>query len=404
MNIPNEFTTLNEVANFTSKNYSEFNFKKIKKLKNRFFNENGKFLKYCHIFKHILHLRYFENKIKKTIIMGIIVKIPSLLKISNSLNIIEIWMSSIKNFFKRTSFILVKGEGEIWEFNFVKKNVKKKNLIKIIFLFGTSFWIVDIPPLFPQFFEIKKPFFRINLANSFNWKMCLSKNLIISGDISGKITIFDTNKNLKINQFTHNTEKICPIGDLTLLESIQRERKILIVGGYDGVLKIWSILKKIVPLKEIHFNKRWLVKLSAHQFDENFILISANFENGFFGLIWFNDKIKILKSFLNQGSSLLNHYLPNYIISAGNDGYINSIEFNSPKFDHIDYLNLMDNPSFLFNLGFKSKINNTLIQSTGIKFQINNINFKKVNFDKKYFYVSGFWGIILQINLFNDHI
>ena len=72
--------------------------------------------------------------------------------------------------------------------------------------------------------------------------------------------------------------------------------------------------------------------------------------------------------------------------------------------DHIDYLNLMDNPSFLFNLGFKSKINNTLIQSTGIKFQINNINFKKVNFDKKYFYVSGFWGIILQINLFNDHI
>jgi len=188
------------------------------------------------------------------------------------------------------------------------------------------------------------------------------------------------------------------------LESIQRERKILIVGGYDGVLKIWSILKKIVPLKEIHFNKRWLVKLSAHQFDENFILISANFENGFFGLIWFNDKIKILKSFLNQGGSLLNHYLPNYIISAGNDGYINSIEFNSPKFDHIDYLNLMDNPSFLFNLGFKSKINNTLIQSTGIKFQINNINFKKVNFDKKYFYVSGFWGIILQINLFNDHI
>ena len=137
---------------------------------------------------------------------------------------------------------------------------------------------------------------------------------------------------------------------------------------------------------------------------ENFILISANFENGFFGLIWFNDKIKILKSFLNQGSSLLNHYLPNYIISAGNDGYINSIEFNSPKFDHIDYLNLMDNPSFLFNLGFKSKINNTLIQSTGIKFQINNINFKKVNFDKKYFYVSGFWVIILQINLFNDHI
>jgi hypothetical protein len=399
MNFQNEFTILKEIANFTPKNYLDFEVKKNLKMKNRFFSEGGNFLKYCHVSKNILQIRNFEDKIRKFAILGIIVKNHLLSKISNFNNIIEVWLSSIKNFFKRTSLIMVIGEGEIWEFNFVKKVQKKNTIIQTIVLFGTSLWIFDIPLYLPQFFKIKKPFFRINLANSFNWKMCLGKSLIISGDINGKITIFDTTKNLKITQFTHNIEKKSPIGDLTLLEYVKGERKILIVGGYDGFLKIWSIFKKIIPLKEIHFNKRWLVKISSHQFDENYILISVNFENGFFGLIWFNDKIKILKSFLNQGGSILNYYLPNYMISAGNDGYVNFIELNSPKLNQRDLSNLMDNSSFVFNIGFKPKINNTIVQSSGIKFQINSLNFKKINFGGTYFLISGLWGIILHINL-----
>jgi WD40 repeat protein len=399
MNFQNEFTILKEVANFTPKNYLDFEVKKILKMKNRFFNEGGNFLKYCHVLKNILQIRNVEDKIRKLVILGIIVKNPLLSKISNSSNIIEVWLSSIKNFFKRTSLIMVIGEGEIWEFNFVKKIQKKNFIIQTIVLFGTSLWIFDIPLYIPQFFKIKKPFFRINLANSFNWKMCLGKSLIISGDINGKITIFDTTKNLKITQFTHNLEKKSPIGDLTLLEYVKGERKILIVGGYDGFLKIWSIFKEITLLKEIHFNKRWLVKIGSHQFDENYILISVNFENGFFGLIWFNEKIKIIKSFLNQGGSILNYYIRNYMISAGNDGYVNFIELNSPKFNQRDYLNLMDNSSFVFNLGFKPKMNNTIVQSSGIKFQIKSLNFKNINFGRTYFLVSGFWGIILHFNL-----
>ncbi len=119
-------------------------------------------------------------------------------------------------------------------------------------------------------------------------------------------------------------------------------------------------------------------------------MISVNFENGFFGLIWFNDKIKILKSFLNQGGSILNYYLPNYMISAGNDGYVNFIELNSPKLNQRDLSNLMDNSSFVFNLGFKPRMNNTLVQSVGIKFQINSLNFKNIDFDGTYFLISAF--------------
>jgi len=207
MNFQNEFTILKEVANFTPKNYLDFEVKKILKMKNRFFNEGGNFLKYCHVFKNILQIRNVEDKIRKIVILGIIVKNPLLSKISNSSNIIEIWLSSIKKNFKRTSLIIVIGEGEIWEFNFVKKVQKKRTIIQTIVLFGTSLWVFDIPSYLPQFFKIKKPFFRINLANSFNWKMCLGENLIISGDINGKITIFNTTRNLKITQFTHNIEK-----------------------------------------------------------------------------------------------------------------------------------------------------------------------------------------------------
>ena len=100
MNFQNEFTILKEVANFTPKNYLDFEVKKILKMKNRFFNEGGNFLKYCHVFKNILQIRNVEDKIRKIVILGIIVKNPLLSKISNSSNIIEIWLSSIKKIFK----------------------------------------------------------------------------------------------------------------------------------------------------------------------------------------------------------------------------------------------------------------------------------------------------------------
>ena len=158
MNFQNEFTILKEIANFTPKNYLDFEVKKNLKMKNRFFSEGGNFLKYCHVSKNILQIRNFEDKIRKFAILGIIVKNHLLSKISNFNNIIEVWLSSIKNFFKRTSLIMVIGEGEIWEFNFVKKIQKKNFIIQTIVLFGTSLWIFDIPLYIPQFFKIKKPF------------------------------------------------------------------------------------------------------------------------------------------------------------------------------------------------------------------------------------------------------
>jgi hypothetical protein len=131
---------------------------------------------------------------------------------------LEFWVSSAKNFLKRVCLILIKGEGEIWQFSLIQKNHKDKKSIRIVLLFGTSIWIFDISSFLPQFVKIHSPFFKIQLANLFQWKMCLGKNLIITGDICGKITILNTWKNLEVFQINHNKNINNPVGDLKLIE------------------------------------------------------------------------------------------------------------------------------------------------------------------------------------------
>jgi len=400
---PNLFPVLSEIVNFRSKEYSKYQKYDFKNLKNRFFNQTGNFTYICHIFRNILQINWTQVKFKKIVLVGLNSRKSIQSKVGKSKNILEIWLSSTKNIFKRVCLILLKGEGDIWQFNFVKKLRENRILIRIILLFGTSIWIFDISPSLPQFLKIKNPFFKINLANVFQWKMCLGKSVIITGDISRKITFLNIKENIIINQFTHNKEKKVPIGDIKIIEINENTPKLLITGGYDGVLKIWSFCKKIFILKEIQFRKRWLIKISVTMFKEDYVLMLISFENGFESIVSVNNKIRIIKNYSNQGSSLLVYFLTKYIISAGNDGYINFIEINSPKTNKMDYLNLMSNPSFFVNWGIKSRLNNTTIQSIGVKYQNNQINFQKYISDRIFFSISGINGIVIVIGIKNKN-
>ena len=388
------FPNLKEIANFNSKEYSEFKLKYWQKYKNCFFNENGNITNSCHIFRNILQTCFVKSGFKKTFIIGMIVKKSMHLEILKSENILEIWMSSDKNFLKRITLILIKGGGDIWQFNLIKKNQKEKILLRSILLFGTSIWIFDLPTCLPQFLNIKTPLFIINLANFFHWKMCFGKNILITGDISGKVTVINIANRLELLQFAHNRKRKIPIGDLKLLEFGVSDRKILVTGGFDGVLRIWSLFGKIVPLKKIKFNRRWIIKLDFNLFYENYILISVGLENGFWSLVCFNDKIKAIKTFLNQGSSIATYPFPNNIISIGNDGYVNLIELNSPQIQKKHYLNLLDNPNFLFNWGKKPKLNNTNVQSIGVKFHFVHLNVLKTSEFNSNLSIFGFSGAI----------
>mmetsp|Transcript_52237 Transcript_52237/g.84483 ORF Transcript_52237/g.84483 Transcript_52237/m.84483 type:complete len:415 (-) Transcript_52237:726-1970(-) len=396
---PNLFPILGEILNFKSKEYSNCKKYEFKPVKNKFFSQNGKFTNMCHIFRVVLQINWCQTKFKKTLLVGINTRksIYSIFLKFN--NILEVWISSLKNIFKRVSFILVKGEGDVWQFNFVKKLKNGRILIKIVLLFGTSIWITNVPPAFPQFLIIKKPLFKINLANLFQWKMCLGEGIIITGDISGKITILNVKESIIINQFTHNKEKKIPIGDIKLIEFDNNTPKLLITGGYDGVLRIWSFCRKIFALKEIQFKNRWLVKIGLTVLKENYILILVGFENGFESILSFNNKIKVITSYSNQGSSSLIHFFSKYIISTGNDGFINFIEINSPENKRLDYLRLLNNPYFFVNWGIKPKLNNTILQSIGIKYQYSQINFQVYDLDHFYFSITGITGILIFVRI-----
>lgn len=87
----------------------------------------------------------------------------------------------------------------------------------------------------------------------------------------------------------------------------------------------------------------------------------------------------------------------------GNDGFLNFTEINSPKTANLNYLDLFDTRSFFFNWGIKSKINNTIFQSIGIKYQNNHINFQRIIPEVFTFSVSGFHGIIAVFCLNNNN-
>lgn len=232
--------------------------------------------------------------------------------------------------------------------------------------------------------------------------MHVAKNIILTGDIYGRVTIIKNTKNLKISQIIHNKQENNPIGDLKLIEFGDKRPNLLITGGFDGTLKIWSILKKIILLKEIRFNKRWLIQIDFKLFKEESMFIFVNFENGFIGIISFYDKFKIFKKYFNQGNSKIVGIFSNYTISVGNDGYVNFIEINSPISKPLNVLNLFDNPSFFFRWGIKPKLNNTIAQSVGTRYQNNNIKLHLNESNEIEFSVSGFHGVIIFFDLKSD--
>ena len=238
----NTFSKMKEVANFKSKEYSKYK-KEKKSLKNLFFNQTGDNIKFYHFFRNILQVCSMVSKFNQALIIGINPKKTIYSKILGINSVLEICILGNRNFLKRISLVLIKGEDDIWQFEFVKMTKKNKIFTRSILLFGTSIWIFDIPQFLPQFIYITKPFLKIGLANLFQWKMCLGKNLIVTGDISGKITLLNIRKNLRIIQFYHNNELKIPIGDLKLIRFNKSPTKLLLVGGYDGNLKIWSIYK-----------------------------------------------------------------------------------------------------------------------------------------------------------------
>ena len=394
----NTFSKMKEVANFKSKEYSKYK-KEKKSLKNLFFNQTGDNIKFYHFFRNILQVCSMVSKFNQALIIGINPKKTIYSKILGINSVLEICILGNRNFLKRISLVLIKGEDDIWQFEFVKMTKKNKIFTRSILLFGTSIWIFDIPQFLPQFIYITKPFLKIGLANLFQWKMCLGKNLIVTGDISGKITLLNIRKNLRIIQFYHNNELKIPIGDLKLIRFNKSPTKLLLVGGYDGNLKIWSIYKKITLLKEIQFNKRWLIHIDSKLVEENFILIFVNFENGFNCIISFKNRIKIIKSYSSQGSSRLIFFQPSYILSSGNDGYLNFFDINSPNSKPSNYLSLLESSLSFFKWGMKPKINNTIAQSIGVRYQTNCINFKKSSKNIAEILISGFNGIIILINL-----
>ena len=154
---PNLFPALSEIVNFRSKEYSKYQKYDFKNLKNRFFNQNGNFTYICHIFRNILQINWTRVKFKKIALVGLNSRKSIQSKVGKSKNILEIWLSSTKKIFKRVCLILLKGEGDIWQFNFVKKLRGNRILIRIVLLFGTSIWIFDISPSLPQFLKIKPP-------------------------------------------------------------------------------------------------------------------------------------------------------------------------------------------------------------------------------------------------------
>ena len=397
-----KFSVLGEITDFRSKEYSNFKKKFYWKNKNQFFSENGNFINTCHIFRNILHLDLIDARFERTVLYGINNKQSICSKLLKLYNSFEFWLSSKENFKKRVSFIFLKGDGDIWQFKLVKKKIKNKSSIELVLLFGTSIWILNIPYFLPQFLFIKNPLTKIKLANLFQWKMHVAKNIILTGDIYGRVTIIKNTKNLKISQIIHNKQENNPIGDLKLIEFGDKRPNLLITGGFDGTLKIWSILKKIILLKEIRFNKRWLIQIDFKLFKEESIFIFVNFENGFIGIISFYDKFKIFKKYFNQGNSKIVSIYSNYTISVGNDGYVNFIEINSPISKPLNVLNLFDNPSFFFRWGIKPKLNNTIAQSVGTRYQNNNIKLHLNESNEIEFSVSGFHGVIIFFDLKSD--
>ena len=229
--------------------------------------------------------------------------------------------------------------------------------------------------------------------------MCLGKNLVITGDISGKITTLDIKRNLKISQLEHNNQKRIPIGDLKLIEFGANSLILLISGGFDGNIKIWSVSEEIILLNEIRFNKRWLIGIDADLFNENYVLIFVSFENGFQSIISFNDKIRVIKNYSNQGFSRLIYFHQNYILSVGNDGYVNFFEINSLEEKNSKNLDLLFNPSFLLKWQIKVKKYYTNFQSIGIRYQIISINKQEKNTKRVVFLITGYNGIIISIGV-----
>mmetsp|Transcript_40724 Transcript_40724/g.83287 ORF Transcript_40724/g.83287 Transcript_40724/m.83287 type:complete len:408 (+) Transcript_40724:144-1367(+) len=282
---------------------------------------------------------------------------------------LELWEHSVRNGLTKISTLLLSNKEEIWNLKWERCKKKKKWGVLILFC-GFNIRILEIPRILPKFNIVSKESFIVNLANVFHWKFEGNKNIIITGDLSGKITIFNFRQNFYWKQLNHSHKNFSPIGGIkTLFNNNKKEFRYLISGGYDGIVKIWDLKKTETPIKKFYFPKRWIIDLNFYCPYPGDLLLLVNFDNGFLSFHTFSLDTNPNQIFCNQAGVWGLFFRSNNLITAGKDGFINLIEINSPSLrTKISLRGFFSIFLFLLN-NSKPRLANTNLQSEGGKFQ-----------------------------------
>jgi len=240
----------------------------------------------------------------------------------------EIWQFFSKNGFMKTSLNFFLHKGEIWALKGAQNFKKKKT---IIMLCGFFIRILELPETSPQINIIKNESMLINLANVFHWKLDMKDNQIITGDITGKITIFNFKKCFCWKQLIHNLFGSFPVGGLVFLPLKKGNSiRFLISGCYGGFLKIWDFFELDFPLQQIFFSKRWITGLKLYYPLLGDLILIVGFDNGFMTFLNFSCEEVSNQVFCHQGGIWGFLLESNSLLTIGGDGFLNFFEINSP--------------------------------------------------------------------------
>lgn len=156
---------------------------------------------------------------------------------------------------------------------------------------------------------------------------------MITGDLTGKITIIDLEKNFSWMQINHSLFSFSPIGGIAILP-IENGKKLryLVSGCFGGFLKFWDMSDYSSPLKQFYFSKRWITEINfLKPFWGNLIFL-IGLDNGFLSCLNFSFQEISNQVFCHQGGVWKFFPESNFVFTVGGDGYLNLLEINSPWF------------------------------------------------------------------------
>lgn len=355
---------INEISYMNS---SAFNFNFYPKFlpKIKFYSEiGGNKISYESFMGSIWNLENYFCKKQDILYFAILFKDTSKKKHFPFFDFIEIYQYTKKKIIKKKNLIFL--NEEIWDLKWKNSKNSKRGVICICS--GFKLKIFEVSKIYPAFSKILIALISVNLPGIFQWKISWVNTYLVSGDIYGKIVVYTLHKGLSVLQINRKAHNNSPITALKIFSTKKGSIGYLISGGFDSLVKFWSILDTTKPIFQVNYFNRKIQNFGINSLDFSFPLIFVGLDNGYFSLISFGKNSEINAILNHQGSLSDLVILHDKIFSIGEEGDFVMGDFLLPVKENSFYNNLYFLSQLIFKKTSRVKYNKSFFGVRGSRF------------------------------------